>query len=69
VEAVAAGNFPVLALGGCGIEQPRIPSEWHGDDASVAQRHAQRVVGERNVTALAHLLLLPKNSFHAPLYG
>src|ERR1700676_727720 len=48
-SVAAAGNFPVLALRGCGVEQPWIPDERHGDDAAVAQAHADRVIGELDV--------------------
>ena len=42
----AAGNFPVLALRGCGAEQPRIPDERHCDDAAIDQAHTDCVLGE-----------------------
>src|SRR5208337_1081041 len=48
-SVAAAGNFPVLALRGCGVEQPRIPDERRGDDATVAQADADGVVGELDV--------------------
>src|SRR5580658_220777 len=48
-SVTAAGNFPVVALRGCGVEQPRIPDKRHGDDASVAQAHADGVLGELDV--------------------
>src|ERR1700692_3879719 len=48
-SVTAAGNFPVLALRRRGVEQPRIPDERHGDDAAIAQAHADGVVGELDV--------------------
>jgi hypothetical protein len=48
-SVAAAGNFPVLALRGCGVEQSRIPDERHDDDSSVAQAHADGVVCELDV--------------------
>ncbi len=45
----AAGNLPVVALRCAGIEQPRIPDERHGDDAAIAQAHADGVVGKLDV--------------------
>jgi hypothetical protein len=65
VDAVAsARNLPVLALRGRGIKQARIPNERYGDYSAVAQENAECVVREMRRPALAHLLLLPKNSFH-----
>ena len=55
-----AGNFPVVALRRGGVEQPRIPDERHGDDAAVAQAHADGVVGELD---FQHALV---REFHHP---
>src|SRR4051812_19772236 len=50
VDAVASSrDFPIVALCGCGIEQARVPGEWHAEDASVAQRHAECIVIEFNI--------------------
>src|ERR1700686_5355159 len=48
-SVAAAGNFPVVALRRCGVEQPRIPDERHGYDATITQAHADGVVGELDV--------------------
>src|SRR5271165_2616303 len=50
VKAIAsARNLPVLALGGRGVEQARIPGERHSDNSAVAQGYAQRVGSESHV--------------------
>jgi len=48
-SVATAGNFPVLALRGGGVEQARMPDERHGDDAAVAQAHADGVIRELDV--------------------
>jgi hypothetical protein len=45
----ATGDLPILALRRSGIERAGIPDKWHGDDAAIAQRHAERILAEFDV--------------------
>src|SRR5271157_2353904 len=45
----AAGNFPVAALLGGGMEQPGIPCERNRDGPAILQANAQRVLIEAHV--------------------
>lgn len=53
-SVAAAGNLPIVALRVGGVQQARILDERHGDDATVAQAHTERVVGELYGPARAH---------------
>src|ERR1035438_3590829 len=65
-SVAAAGNFRSVALRNCRVQQSRIPDERHGDDAAVAQAHADGVVGELDLQhALIRIAMRRRRKTHS----